>query len=89
MFVAETGHFGVGRAAWAREMIGEVYLARECGIPLEGICFYPIVDRTDWEDPNHWHNCGLWDMRVDSEGRLERLISSEFESELLHFMRPR
>ena len=82
MFVAETGHFGVGRAAWAREIVAEVMLARECGVPLEGLCFYPIIDRTDWEDPSHWHNCGLWDLRRDSEGRLERVICPEFETEL-------
>jgi len=87
MFVAETGHFGVGRAAWAREIIAEVLLARNSGIPLEGICFYPIIDRTDWEDPNHWHNCGLWDLRLKSDGRLERVICPEFESELVSIMR--
>jgi beta-glucosidase/6-phospho-beta-glucosidase/beta-galactosidase len=86
MFVAETGHFGVGRAAWAREIVSEVMLARDSGIPLEGISFYPIIDRTDWEDPNHWHNCGLWDLRRDSGGRLERVICPEFESELSRIM---
>ena len=89
MFVAETGHFGIGRAAWAREIAAEVMLARESGIPLEGICFYPIIDRSDWEDPNHWHNCGLWDLRRDHEDRLERVICPEFESELLRIMHPR
>lgn len=89
LFVAETGHFGVGRAAWAREMVAEVLLARKSGIPLEGVCFYPIIDRTDWEDSNHWHNCGLWDLRRDSQGRLERIICPEFESELSSLMKER
>jgi beta-glucosidase/6-phospho-beta-glucosidase/beta-galactosidase len=89
MFVAETGHFGSGRAAWAREIAAEVMLARESGIPLEGICFYPIIDRTDWEDSSHWHNCGLWDLRPDSEGRLKRVICPEFENELLRIMHRR
>lgn len=86
MFVAETGHFGVGRAAWAREIVSEVMLARDSVIPLEGICFYPIIDRTDWEDSSHWHNCGLWDLWRDSEGRLQRMICPEFESELSRIM---
>ncbi|HET9884602.1 MAG TPA: beta-glucosidase [Candidatus Binatia bacterium] len=86
MFVAETGHFGVGRAAWAREIVSEVMLARDSVIPLEGICFYPIIDRTDWEDSSHWHNCGLWDLWRDSEGRLQRVICPEFESELSRIM---
>lgn len=86
MFVAETGHFGVGRAAWAREIVSEVMLARDSVIPLEGICFYPIIDRTDWEDSSHWHNCGLWDLWRDSEGKLQRVICPEFESELSRIM---
>jgi beta-glucosidase/6-phospho-beta-glucosidase/beta-galactosidase len=89
MFVAETGHFGIGRAAWAREIAAEVMLARESGIPLEGICFYPIIDRTDWEDSSHWHNCGLWDLRRNPEGQLERVICPEFEGELLRIMHRR
>jgi beta-glucosidase/6-phospho-beta-glucosidase/beta-galactosidase len=89
MFVAETGHFGIGRAAWAREIAAQVMLARASGIPLEGICFYPIIDRTDWEDSNHWHNCGLWDLWRNSEGRLERVICREIESELSRIMHRR
>jgi len=89
MFVAETGHFGVGRAAWAREIVAEVMLARDFGIPLEGICFYPIIDRTDWEDPSHWHNCGLWDLQRNSDGQLKRVICPEFESELSRIMHRR
>ena len=87
LFVAETGHFGVGRAAWANEIAAEVLLARQSAIPIEGICFYPIIDRTDWEDPNHWHNCGLWDLQRDSQGRLERIICAGFQSELLRLMK--
>ena len=87
LFVAETGHFGVGRAAWAREIAAEVMDARCSGIPLEGLCFYPIIDRTDWEDSSHWHNCGLWDLRRDAEGRLERVICPEFATELSRLMK--
>ena len=87
LFVAETGHFGAGRAAWAEEIVAEVLLARQSAIPIEGICFYPIIDRTDWEDPNHWHNCGLWDLQRDSKGRLDRIICAEFQSELLRLMK--
>lgn len=87
LFVAETGHFGAGRAAWASEIAAEVLLARQTAIPIEGICFYPIIDRMDWEDPNHWHHCGLWDLQRDSEGRLERVICAGFQSELLRLMK--
>ncbi|WKB54248.1 FAD-dependent oxidoreductase [Eleftheria terrae] len=61
MIVAETSHVGVGRGQWLHEMATEAARVRAAGIPLEGLCLYPIVDRHDWDDPTHWHNSGLWD----------------------------
>jgi UDP-galactopyranose mutase len=62
VFIAETGHFGHGRADWLDDIASA---ARRCelrGTPIEGICLYPIVDRHDWLDPAHWHRSGLWDL---------------------------
>jgi hypothetical protein len=62
MIVAETSHFGDGRAAWLSEIASEVELALRSGVPVEGICLYPLVDRHDWQDHAHWHHSGLWDI---------------------------
>ena len=62
-FIAETSHYGIGRAPWLDEVASEVAKALAAGVPLEGACLYPILDRFDWEDNTHWHNCGLWDRR--------------------------
>jgi len=78
VFVAETSHFGVGRARWIREIAQELYIARLQGIPVEGVCLYPIIDRPDWEDPNHWHNSGLWDLVQTAGDRLERTINDDY-----------
>jgi beta-glucosidase/6-phospho-beta-glucosidase/beta-galactosidase len=59
--VAETGHVGVGRARWLREIDAEVNSALAQGVRVEGVCLYPIVDRPDWNDLAHWHRSGLWD----------------------------
>ncbi|MDQ3189950.1 MAG: NAD(P)-binding protein [Pseudomonadota bacterium] len=64
--VTETSHVGCGRAQWFDEMAAEVLRARRRGVPVEGFCLYPIVDRCDWETPANWHNSGLWDVAVDS-----------------------
>lgn len=82
LFIAETSHVGVGRGRWIREVADEVRHARTAGVPVEGICIYPIVDRPDWEDPNHWHNSGLWDLRPDPIGRLERLLCQPYAEDL-------
>jgi glycosyltransferase involved in cell wall biosynthesis len=64
MVVAETSHVGVGRAAWLGEIATEVQRVRSLGVPLHGICLYPIVDRPGWDALDHWHNSGLWDAAV-------------------------
>lgn len=64
LIVAETSHVGEGRAAWLDDMAGEVAQAMSDGVLLQGLCLYPVVDRPDWDDPQHWHHSGLWDRHV-------------------------
>ncbi len=53
LFVAETGIEGDLRPAWLRIMGHEVAAAREAGVPVEGLCIYPITDYPGWEDERH------------------------------------
>lgn len=78
MLISETSHFGAGRGRWLREVAREACLARTAGVPLEGLCVYPIIDRPDWDDAEHWHNSGLWDLRRSEGGRLERVPCVEY-----------
>jgi beta-glucosidase/6-phospho-beta-glucosidase/beta-galactosidase len=64
LVIAETSHFGAGRARWLDDIALEVEAARSQGVPVHGLCLYPIVDRPDWNDANHWHNSGLWDVTL-------------------------
>ena len=80
--VSETSHFGVGRGRWIREVAEEVGNARSAGIGVEGICIYPIIDRPDWDDPDHWHNSGLWDLRRTADGKLERILAADYADSL-------
>lgn len=82
LFIAETSHYGVGRAAWIREVAQEVYLARRNGVPMEGVCLYPILDRFDWDDPTHWHNSGLFDFAPSRNGYYHRVLNEEYASAL-------
>ncbi|HWR51747.1 MAG TPA: hypothetical protein VN428_11605 [Bryobacteraceae bacterium] len=81
IFMAETSHFGAGRARWIREIAAEICAARGIGVPIEGVCLYPILDRPDWEDTSHWHNSGLWDLVPDGENRLVRVLNPEYAHE--------
>jgi hypothetical protein len=82
IFMAETSHYGTGRAAWLREVAEGVEQARARGVPMEGVCLYPILDRFDWEDPTHWHNSGLWDFADYANRRCQRVLNPEYATEL-------
>jgi hypothetical protein len=47
----------------------EVQAALQNGIPVHGICLYPILNHPGWVDDRHCHNT-LWDYR-DKHGRRE------------------
>ena len=78
LYLTETSHVGDGRAAWLREVSDEVRIAAEGGVPILGVCLYPIVDRCGWDDARHWHNTGLWDLSPDVDGRLRRVVNREY-----------
>jgi beta-glucosidase/6-phospho-beta-glucosidase/beta-galactosidase len=82
LFIGETSHFGAGRGRWLREVYDEVLLAMKNGVPMEGITIYPIIDRPDWDDLDHWHNSGLWDLLPDEHGTLQRVLNEEYAAVL-------
>ena len=53
LFIAETGAEGNKRAAWLRYVCDEVAAALESGIPVGGICLYPITDYPGWDNDRH------------------------------------
>ena len=53
MFIAETGGEGAIRVPWLRYVGEEVRAALAGGIPVEGICLYPIVDYPGWANLRH------------------------------------
>lgn len=82
LFIGETSHFGVGRGRWIREIYDEVKTAINIGVPMEGITLYPIIDRPDWDNLDHWHNSGLWDLVPDEQGVLQRVLNEEYAAVL-------
>jgi beta-glucosidase/6-phospho-beta-glucosidase/beta-galactosidase len=87
MIISETSHFGAGRVRWLREIIQEVRKALALGVGLEGVCIYPILDRPDWEDAEHWHNSGLWDLQRNGDDRLRRVLNEEYAAILRQAVR--
>ncbi len=56
------------RPEWLRYVGGEVRAAREAGVPVEGICLYPVMNHLGWDDDRHCQN-GLLDFPRCSAGR--------------------
>ena len=67
VYVAETGSENRIRASWFRYVCGETLAAIESGVPVKGMCLYPIVNHPGWNDCRHCHNA-LWDY-PDEQGK--------------------
>ncbi|PYI70539.1 MAG: beta-glucosidase [Verrucomicrobia bacterium] len=69
LFIAETGIEDETRPAWLKYLCNEVFAAIANGVPVYGVCMYPIVSHPGWEDDRHCYN-GLFDY-ADDRGRRE------------------
>jgi hypothetical protein len=67
ILIAETGAEGSGRPSWLHYVCAEVREAMEAGVPMEGICLYPIIDYPGWDNERICH-VGLLSA-VDDHGR--------------------
>lgn len=67
IFISETGAEDDARTPWFRYICQEVLAAIGAGVPIHGICLYPILNHPGWEDDRHCFN-GLFDY-ADDEGR--------------------
>jgi beta-glucosidase/6-phospho-beta-glucosidase/beta-galactosidase len=50
LFIAETGCEKSARAAWMHYIGQEVRAAMAAGVPIHGICLYPITDYEGWDN---------------------------------------
>lgn len=68
MLIAETGTEAGRRASWFEYVCDEAQVAMQCGVPLEGICLYPIVNHPGWDDDRLCEN-GLLSTELTALGR--------------------
>ncbi|NIK33635.1 beta-glucosidase/6-phospho-beta-glucosidase/beta-galactosidase [Xanthomonas arboricola] len=53
LIISETGAEGDKRAGWLAHVGSEVALAMQQGVPMEGICLYPVLDYPGWDNYRH------------------------------------
>ncbi|WP_027460074.1 beta-glucosidase [Deinococcus murrayi] len=68
--IAETGAEGDARVPWLRSVGEEVRRAMSARAPVQGLCFYPILDYPGWDDDRHCPT-GLWGYADDAGHRPE------------------
>lgn len=83
--ITETGSEGHERASWLRYICEQATLAMARGVPIEGICWYPILDYPGWDDNRHCP-AGLLGF-ADEQGRrlIDESLSSELHAQQRHF----
>lgn len=84
IFISETGTENDERPAWLRYICEETRAAIDLGVPIEGICWYPILNHPGWDDDRYCPN-GLWDYPCHQSGK--RDIYQPLAAELAHQQR--
>jgi hypothetical protein len=81
--LTETSHPGEHRPNWIEFISNECVAALQMGIPLWGICLYPVIDRPDWDHLDRdWHHSGLWDADLSSDGPPRRVLYEPYAAAL-------
>jgi hypothetical protein len=71
LLISETGHVDGLRAPWLHSVAGEAEALLAGGVPLRGVCLYPILGMPEWHARDRWTRMGLWDL-VMRDGALVR-----------------
>jgi beta-glucosidase/6-phospho-beta-glucosidase/beta-galactosidase len=76
--ITETGAETGAEFGWIGYVMAEVRQALRMGVPVLGICLYPVMDYPGWDDDRHCA-CGLIEVAADWE---TRRLRSDFSDEI-------
>jgi hypothetical protein len=80
--LSETSHPKEDRPSWLGYVTDECSQLLSKDVPLRGVCWYPIIDRPDWDHLSQWHHAGLWDVESGNP-QLERILHEPTAAALL------
>ena len=72
--LSETSHPKEDRPLWMEMIASESAATLAEGVPLWGVCWYPILDRPDWDHLDIWHQSGIWDRASGDEAEYVRTL---------------
>ncbi|WP_342449501.1 glycoside hydrolase family 1 protein [Falsiroseomonas frigidaquae] len=61
LFVAETSIEGAPRPTWLRYVTEETLAAAAAGVPVQGVCLYPVISHYGWDEDRYCAN-GLFEL---------------------------
>ncbi len=68
ILITETSHVGDMRPVWLRELTDEAEALLREGVPLRGVCLYPVLGMPEWHNRQQWTQMGLWDLAPEVDG---------------------
>lgn len=68
ILIAETGSEAGAEFGWLGYVMGEIRQAQRLGVPVEGVCLYPVMDYPGWDNGRHCR-CGLIALDEEWKGR--------------------
>jgi len=82
LLITETAHVDDMRPRWLNYVAQETEALLQEGIPLRGVCLYPILGMPEWHQQDKWTQMGLWELTQCQAG-LERRVCTP----MLHALR--
>ncbi|HTG43675.1 MAG TPA: glycoside hydrolase [Verrucomicrobiae bacterium] len=73
LLITETAHVDDMRPKWLEYVADETEILLAQGVPLHGVCLYPILGMPEWHDQTRWTQMGLWELS-NCENVLERVL---------------
>ena len=67
MLVTETSHADEMRPIWMNVVAHDCEKLLNEGVPVRGVCLYPILGMPEWHEPTIWTRMGLWDLVQDGK----------------------
>ncbi len=85
IFLSETGVEGDRRAPWLNYVTSEVARARRRGVPVEGICLYPVANHLGWDDDRLCPNGLLSHDMIHGQRRMDPALAAATATAVARF----
>jgi hypothetical protein len=80
LLITETAHIHDMRPFWMKYVADECEALLDEGVPLRGVCLYPILGMPEWHSPKDWVRMGLWDILHDHPTLRRQLCAPMWEA---------